>query len=76
MDDDGSSEGDFIFAPPIAAFKVFGRRIARNSHPSVIGGSLSQTARLRARPIIEITRVPRMSISQHGSRSRIFIYSC
>jgi hypothetical protein len=24
VDDDGSSEGDFIFAPPIAAFKVFG----------------------------------------------------
>jgi hypothetical protein len=24
MDDDGSSEGDFILALPIAAFKVFG----------------------------------------------------
>jgi hypothetical protein len=24
MDDDGSSEGDFILAPSIAAFKVFG----------------------------------------------------
>jgi hypothetical protein len=24
MDDHGSSEGDFILAPPIAAFKVFG----------------------------------------------------
>jgi len=24
MDDDGSSERDFILAPPIAAFKVFG----------------------------------------------------
>jgi hypothetical protein len=24
MYDDGSSEGDFILAPPVAAFKVFG----------------------------------------------------
>jgi hypothetical protein len=24
MDDNGSSEGDFIFAPSIVAFKVFG----------------------------------------------------
>jgi hypothetical protein len=71
MDDDGSSEGDFIFAPPLAAFKVFGAASLRTVTLRVIDGSLSQTANSGPQPIIGITRVPHLSISQHGSRSYI-----
>jgi hypothetical protein len=58
MDDDGSSEGDFIFAPPLAAFKVFGAASLRTVTLRVIDGSLSQTANSGPQPIIGITRVP------------------
>ena len=39
MDDDGSSEGNFILASPIAAFKVFGTAwFARVTPVLVVGG--------------------------------------
>jgi hypothetical protein len=41
VDDDGSSEGNFILAPPIATFKVFGTdQLATVTLVSLICGSL------------------------------------
>jgi hypothetical protein len=49
MDDDGSSEADFIFAPPIAAFNAFGTAwVATVTLVFLIGGSLQPRHRVPA----------------------------